>query len=69
MIGGEDISQIYKAGRERTVGFEMNAWTHRSSAAANKAKASGAITEGIFGALSSALGGASQVSGMKRPVG
>jgi hypothetical protein len=69
MIGAEDVSQIYKGGNERTKGFEINAWNYKSSAAANKGKAKGAILEGAFGAVSSALGGASQVSQMRRPVG
>ncbi|MES1971780.1 MAG: hypothetical protein V4472_04920 [Pseudomonadota bacterium] len=65
MIGAEDIGQIYKAGNERTKGFEINAFNYRSEAAANRAKGSAALVQGIFGGLSTALGGASQAMGMK----
>ncbi len=60
MIGGEDVGQIYKTGYQRTHGYDIDAWNSRSQAAANRAKASGALTQGIFGGLSSALGGAKQ---------
>ncbi len=60
MIGAEDVGQIYKGGNERTRGFEINAFNYRSSAAANQAKAKGAITSALFGAAATALGGASQ---------
>jgi hypothetical protein len=64
-VGAEDINQIYKAGNERTKGFEINAWNYRTQAAGNRAKAKGAVMQGLMGGLSSALGGASQLSGMK----
>lgn len=67
MIGAEDVSQIYKGGNERTKGFEISAFNSKSSAAANKEKAKGAMTQAIFGAVSTALGGASQVSKMSKP--
>jgi hypothetical protein len=60
MIGAEDIAQIYKGGNQRTRGFDINAFNYRSDAAANRAKASGALINAGFDALSSALGGASQ---------
>jgi hypothetical protein len=63
MIGGEDVGQIYKAGYQRTRGFDIDAWNSRSAAAANRAKASGALMQGIFSGLGSALGGASQLGG------
>lgn len=59
-IGAEDVGQIYKAGDQRTKGYEINAYNYRSQAASDRAKASGAMMSGIFGGLSSALGGASQ---------
>lgn len=58
--GAEDAAQLYKAGNERTKGFEINAFNYRSQAAADRAKASGAVMTGIFGGVSSALGAASQ---------
>jgi hypothetical protein len=69
MIGAEDIGQIYKGGNERTRGFDINAFNYRSQASANRAQASGAVMKGIFDGLSTALGGASQVAGMKNPFG
>ena len=69
MIAAEDITQIYKAGNEKTKGFEINAFNYRSSAAANNEKAKGAMTAAIFGAASTALGAASQMTGMKKPSG
>jgi hypothetical protein len=67
MIGAEDISQIYKGGYERTRGFEINAFNFNSSAAGNRSKARGAEIGAAFGAASTALGGASQISRMNRP--
>lgn len=64
MLGAEDVGQIYKGGNERTRGFDINAWNYKSQAAANRAKASGAMLQGIMGGVASALGGASQVAGM-----
>ena len=69
MIGAEDAAQIYKAGNERTKGYEIHAFNYNASAAANKEKAKGAMTQAIFGAASTALGGASQIAGMKKPGG
>jgi hypothetical protein len=69
MIGAEDIAQIYKGGNERTRGFDINAFNYKSQAAANRAQASGALMKGIFDGVSTALGGASQVAGMKKPTG
>lgn len=65
MIGAEDVAQIYKGGNERTKGFEINAFNYKSSAAANKAKAKGAMIKMAFDVAGTALGAASQVSGMK----
>ena len=67
MIGAEDIGQIYKGGNERTRGFDINAFNYRSQASANRAQASGALMKGIFDGVSTALGGASQVAGMRNP--
>ena len=64
-IGAEDAAQIYKGGNERTRGFDISAFNYRSEAAANRAKASSAMMKGILDGFSSALGGASQVSGLK----
>jgi hypothetical protein len=65
MLGNEDVAQIYKGGNERTRGYDINAWNYRSQAAGARAKAKGAMVQGILGGLSSALGAASQVTGMK----
>jgi hypothetical protein len=62
MTAAEDTTQLYKAGAERTKGYEINAFNYKSSAAANKAKAKGAITNAIFGAASTALGAATQIA-------
>ncbi|QNA85145.1 hypothetical protein G4G27_14925 [Sphingomonas sp. So64.6b] len=66
MIGAEDLAQIYKGGNQRTRGFEISAFNYRSEAAANRAKASGALINAGFSAVSTALGGASNVSVMKK---
>jgi hypothetical protein len=66
MIGSEDLTQIYKQGNERTKGFDMQAGNYRAEAASQRAKASGAMVGGIFGAASTALGGATQVAKMKK---
>jgi hypothetical protein len=63
MIGAEDIGQIYKAGYQRTRGYDIDGWNYRSQAAANRARASGALMQGIFSGLGTALGGASQIGG------
>lgn len=68
MIGAEDVSQIYKAGNERTKGYEINAFNYRSQAAASRSQAKGAIISGVLSTASTVLGGASQVSKMKKPV-
>jgi hypothetical protein len=67
MIGGEDIGQIYKAGYQRTRGYDIDGWNYRSQAAANRAKASGALMQGIFSGLGTALGGASHIGGGGTP--
>ena len=67
MVGAEDVGQIYKGGNERTRGFDINAFNYRSQASANRAQASGALMKGIFDGVSTALGGASQVAGMRNP--
>jgi hypothetical protein len=64
MIGAEDMAQIYKGGNELAKSHEINAFNYRSQAAADRAKAKGAMFQGIMGGISSALGGASQISGM-----
>jgi hypothetical protein len=66
MIGAEDVGQIYKAGNERTRGYEISASNYRTEAQSNRYKASAAKTEGLFKAASSILGGASQLAGMKK---
>ena len=65
MIGAEDVAQIYKAGSERTKGFDTESWNYRSEAAAQRSKASGAIVSGFMNAASTALGGASQMAKMR----
>jgi len=58
--GAEDLAQIYKGGNERTRGFEINAFNYRSEAQGDRARGSGALIDGIFNGLGTALGGASQ---------
>lgn len=65
MITGEDVGQIYKAGNERTKGFEINAFNYRAQGQAARAKGNAAMTSAIFGAAGTALGAASQVSKFK----
>lgn len=65
--GAEDIAQIYKGGAEKTKSYDISSWNYRSQAAADQAKASSAITGAIFGAASTALGGASQISKLSPP--
>ena len=62
MIGAEDMAQIYKGGAEKTRSYDISAFNYNSSAAANREKASGAITGAVFGAASTALGAATQIS-------
>lgn len=69
MIGAEDIGQIYKAGNEKVVGLDREAWNYGAEASAQRAKGKGAIVQGILEAAGTALGGASQVAKMKKPVG
>lgn len=69
MIGAEDVAQIYKGGNERTKGFDINAFNYRSEAAADRAKASGALFKGIMDGFSTALSGASQAGSMKAQLG
>jgi hypothetical protein len=64
-LGAEDMFQLYKAGNERTKGFETNAFNYRTQAVAKRAQAKGAIINGIFSSVGTALGAASQISGMK----
>jgi hypothetical protein len=65
MIASEDLYQLYKGGNERTKGFEINAFNYRSRAAGERSQAKNAMTQAIFGAVGTALGGASQVANMK----
>jgi hypothetical protein len=62
MITGEDVGQIYKAGYQRTRGYEMEAYNSRSQASAARAKGTAALISAGFGAASTALGAASQMS-------
>ena len=64
MIGAEDLSQHYKAGNEQTKGFEINAFNYRSQAAGDRARGRGALMDGIFKGLGTALSGASQAADM-----
>lgn len=66
MIGAEDVGQIYKAGNEKVKGFDNEAWNYAAEGAAQRAKAKGAIVEGVFGAAGTALGGASQLANYNR---
>jgi hypothetical protein len=65
MIAAEDVAQIYKGGEARTKGYDISAYNYQAQANADRAKAKGAVTAGIFGAASTALGAASQVAGKK----
>lgn len=67
-LGSEDMFQLYKAGNERTKGYEVNAFNYRSQAVAKRAQAKGAIINGIFSSVGTALSAASQISDMKKPV-
>lgn len=64
-LGAEDMFQLYKAGNERTKGYEVNAFNYRTQAAAKRSQAKGAIVSGIFGSVGTALSAASQISRMK----
>lgn len=66
MFGAEDLSQIYKQGNENARGFDISGFNYRSQAAASRAAASGALIGGAFGALGTALGGATQVAKLKK---
>lgn len=68
MIGAEDLGQIYKAGNERTRGFDTQSGNYRAEASAQRAKASGAIVNGLFDAVGTALGGASQIAKLNAKV-
>lgn len=65
MLAAEDRAQLYKEGAARTLNFDREAWNWRGRAASDRAKASGAITAGILSSLGTALGSASQISGMQ----
>ena len=69
MIGAEDVGQIYKAGSERTKGFDREGWNYGAEAKSLRSKASGAIVGGFLNAAGTALGGASQISSMKSAQG
>jgi hypothetical protein len=69
MLGAEDTAQIYKAGNERTKGYDINAFNYATDANANRAKAKGAIIGGVFSSLGTALGAASQISRMSPKFG
>jgi len=63
--GAEDAAQIYRAGNDKLKSIDNTAWNYGADAAAQRSKASGALVDGAFGAISTALGGASQTSKMK----
>ena len=68
IIGAEDYAQISKGSYERTRGYEINAFNSRSEAAAARARGKAAIVQGVLSSAGTALGSASQVRGMRRPV-
>ena len=63
-IGAEDLAQLYKGGNEQTKGFEINAFNARAEAAGDRARGKGALINGIFGGVSTALGGAASAINM-----
>ncbi|ALH82903.1 hypothetical protein [Sphingopyxis macrogoltabida] len=66
MLGREDVSRIYEQGAERVRGFDISASNYRSSAAASRFAAKGALIKGALDMGSTALSGAAQYSKMKR---
>ncbi len=62
MMGAEDVGQIYKAGFQQTRGHDISAWNYSSQAAADRAKAKGAMLDGIMGGMKSVLGGATELN-------
>jgi len=60
MIGAEDIGQIYKAGYQRTRGFDIQGWNYTNEASMDRAKGRSAMLQGVMGAMGTALGAASQ---------
>ena len=64
MIAGEDVNNIYTAGRNRTTGYLMDAYNYREkAAAAHSAAKSAGLATGI-NMFSTALGAASQTAKM-----
>jgi hypothetical protein len=64
MIAAEDVGNIYQAGQNRTMGYLTDAYNYRLKAQAAKSAASSTKIATGLGMLSTALGGASQISKM-----
>jgi hypothetical protein len=67
-IAAQDLTQLYKSGNERTKGYEITAFNYKSTAAVDRSEASGALFNAAFGAASTSLGGASQISAMNAKI-
>lgn len=65
MLAGEDVNNIYTAGRNRTTGYLMDAYNYRQKAAAAKSAASSAKVATGISMFSTALGAASQTNKMQ----
>jgi len=65
MIAGEDVNNIYTAGRNRTTGYLMDAYNYREKAAAAHSAAKSAGWATALGMAGTALGAASQTNKMR----
>jgi hypothetical protein len=65
MVADEKADTLYKNIQQRTRGHYINASNYVYEAKAARARGQAAMTSGIFGAITSVLGGATQAAGIK----
>lgn len=69
LLKGEDLNTVYKNTDRETKGYLIESSNYRAQAQADRAKAKAAMTEGIFGGVSSLLSGASQFGKLQTKYG
>lgn len=64
MLARDDATNLYRNQENRQKGYLIEASNHKAESRAAKARGKAAMTQGIFGAVTSLLGAASQASSL-----
>lgn len=69
MLADEDARNLYHGQAERTRGFDIDAWNHRTSAAAARSRGRSALVSSAFGAGTTLMNGFVQMRGLRDRLG